>query len=359
MHIEDAKALLKDIPIDLAIFLWGGPGVGKSSLVKQMAHEQGIGFKDVRLTTIDPTDLRGLPFIKDGTAVWANPALLPNAERDGEFGILLLDELNSAHPTIQAGAYQLVLDRQVGDYKLPPGWRIIAAGNREEDRGVTFVMPRPLSNRFIHIDIDVDKEVWMNWAMVNNISPSVIAFIEGNPGLLAPTGKNEDKTKRAFPTPRSWAMASGIIANVNREDLVIPALTGTIGEAASHQLHTFLKLRHKLPNIKKILAGSKEPLPKEASIQYAFYGAFCGAIDDAVNANGAAKLAKDDKFVDGIIYVIKELQREFVELILKYMTKRHGDLMLGIVRKNPALVTELSTMFAEFTQISQMFKGKK
>jgi len=120
-------------------FLWGAPGIGKSSIVKQIAQSRGIGFIDLRLALMDPTDLKGIPFYdkESHTALWAPPAFLP---KEGE-GILFLDELNSAAPSVQASAYQLILDRKVGEYELPDGWAIVAAGNREGDRGVTSRMP--------------------------------------------------------------------------------------------------------------------------------------------------------------------------------------------------------------------------
>jgi len=127
----------------LPTFLWGAPGIGKSSVVKQVAEAKGIGFIDLRLSLMDPTDLKGIPFYENRAhqAVWAPPSFLP---REGS-GILFLDELNTAAPSVQASAYQLILDRRVGEYELPEGWAIVAAGNRENDRGVVYRMPLPLA----------------------------------------------------------------------------------------------------------------------------------------------------------------------------------------------------------------------
>ena len=137
-------------------FLWGAPGIGKSSIVKQIAQSNEIDFIDLRLALMDPTDLKGIPFYdkESHTALWAPPAFLP---KSGE-GILFLDELNTAAPSVQASAYQLILDRRVGEYVLPDGWAIVAAGNRESDRGVTYRMPSPLANRFVHFEMEVDVE---------------------------------------------------------------------------------------------------------------------------------------------------------------------------------------------------------
>ena len=364
MNIEEAKAAIKSLDITIPVFLWGPPGIGKSALVKQLAQEAGIGFKDVRLTTIDPTDLRGLPYVYKGKAYWADPTILPQKadeengiKGDEECGYLLLDEINSAHTTIQAGAYELAFDRRVGGYALPEGWHIIAAGNREGDRGVTFQMPRPLLNRFAHIELEVDKKVWTNWAMKAGVSPTVIAFIESQPGMLNPQDK--DKTKRAFPTPRTWEYTSRIIKTVKNEDLLIPLLQGTVGDAASHQFVSFLKLRHKLPNLDKIFAGKQEALPDETSLQYAFYAALCGKVDDLVEEKGVLRLTKDKKFIDGLVYCITKLEREFVELVVRHLSERQGQLFVSLIKSAPDMAKELTRMYGEMMSVSMKYGGGK
>lgn len=132
MYAKDLKKSLEALVAQkVPTFLWGAPGIGKSSIVKQIAQQKDVGFIDLRLALMDPTDLKGIPFYdkESHTALWAPPAFLP---REGE-GILFLDELNSAAPAVQSSAYQLILDRRVGEYVLPDGWAIVAAGNREGD----------------------------------------------------------------------------------------------------------------------------------------------------------------------------------------------------------------------------------
>lgn len=360
MHVADAKSLIQQLPANIPVFLWGAPGVGKSSLVKQMANDAKVGFKDVRLTTLDPTDLRGLPYIKDGMAIWANPAILPDAKRDGETGFLLLDELNSAHPTIQAGAYQLVLDRAIGEYKLPAGWRIVAAGNREEDRGVTFTMPRPLANRFTHVTVEHDKAVWIDWAMSERVSPTVIAFIEHNPGLLMGNSEKH-RASTAFPTPRTWAYVSDIIKNVKRDDLLLSAIAGTIGDAASNEFVSFLRLRNKLPNLKELFEkGSVGKMPEEASMQCAMYGHVCSYMDELISKTkgGAQALSKDKNFVAGLRFVLGKLNREFGVLITKHINKVQPDLYVALAQNNPDFTQELIGMFGEIAAASRFIDKK-
>ena len=130
-------------------FIWGPPGIGKSSIVRDIAEKASLPVIDLRASLLDPTDLRGIPSISNGLATWCPPAFLPRPNQAP--GLLFLDEINAAPPLVQASLYQLVLDRRIGEYELPPGWWIVAAGNRQQDRAVTFRMSSALVNRFIHL----------------------------------------------------------------------------------------------------------------------------------------------------------------------------------------------------------------
>jgi len=137
-------------------------------VIHQLAAELAIPLRDVRALLLDPVDLRGLPFLgSDGRSKWATPDFLP---QDGE-GILFLDELNAAPAMVQASCYQLVLDRKLGEYTLPEGWAIVAAGNRDSDRAATTRMPTPLRNRFVHLEFEVDVQEWAEWAIGAEIRP--------------------------------------------------------------------------------------------------------------------------------------------------------------------------------------------
>ena len=186
------------LPIRQPVFLWGAPGIGKSAVVAQVAATAGLELQDVRALLLDPVDLRGLPFVAaDGRSRWATPGFLP---AEGTSGILFFDELNAAPAMVQASLYQLVLDRKLGEYRLPDSWTIIAAGNREGDRAVTTRMPTPLRNRFVHIDFEVDADDWSKWAIQSGIRPEVIAFIRFRPALLSAF----DRDATSFPSPRCY-----------------------------------------------------------------------------------------------------------------------------------------------------------
>lgn len=238
-----------------AIHLWGPPGVGKSRLCSQVTEEERVDFIDMRLSMKDPSDIKGLPFPQEGKAKWLPPTELPSEGR----GIILLDELNLAPPLVQASAYQLILDRKVGEYSLPEGWRIIAAGNKAEHGANVFKMPAPLRNRFIHIDFDYNLDDWRNWAIKNDIRTEVIEFISFRPDLLFDF--KPDKQENAFPTPRSWEFVSDILQSENTdEELIHQIITGTVGAGAASEFKSYIKLRSSLPDIEEILAGKNHPL---------------------------------------------------------------------------------------------------
>ena len=163
-------------------FIWGPPGIGKSAIVHAVASKAGMEVIDLRASLLDPTDLRGIPAIIDQKAVWCPPGFLPQSQ--SKPGVLFLDEINAAPPMVQASLYQLVLDRKVGEYVLPEGWWIVAAGNRQKDRAITFRMSSALSNRFVHLELDVDVSDWRAWALKHGIYPMVVAFIGYKPALL-------------------------------------------------------------------------------------------------------------------------------------------------------------------------------
>lgn len=181
------------------VFILGAPGVGKSMIVAEVAKELGMAIIDLRALLLDPTDIRGIPAIKGDTAIWLKPVFLPDEKRDGEKGILFLDELNAAPPLVQASCYQLILNRRVGEYIMPKGWRIIAAGNRHSDLAITNRMPTPLVNRFHFYTLEVSFEDWKHWAYDSGVNQMVISFLNFKPELLFVAPKDRDTP---FPTPR-------------------------------------------------------------------------------------------------------------------------------------------------------------
>jgi hypothetical protein len=258
------------------VFLWGPPGIGKSSIVAQIAREAGIGFIDLRLSLLDPTDLRGIPFFnaKNDTAIWAPPAFLPDGSQERE--ILFLDELNTAAPMVQASAYQLILDRKIGEYRLPDGWAIIAAGNRESDRGVVFRMAAPLANRFVHLEMEANVEDWRNWAIKADIDTSIIAYISHRPDALFVFNAES----RSFATPRTWAYVNDIMASKPEDDLVMPMVSGAIGEELAASYLGFRLVASQLPDLDAIMNGECMGIPSDPSALHILCTALAMRVDD-------------------------------------------------------------------------------
>jgi hypothetical protein len=246
------------------VFVWGPPGCGKSAVVQSVAKSRDIPVIDVRASLLDPTDLRGIPMIQDGRAVWCPPSFLPKP--DSKPGILFFDELNAAPPLVQASLYQLTLDRRIGEYFLPEGWSIVAAGNRSEDKSIVFRMPSALSNRFIHVDFEVDYDDWRTWAYSAGVHPTVIGFL----GLRRELLHDMRSTDRAFPTPRSWEMASAAIKQFNGVKECMDVLVGTVGEGPAIELRKFSERAMTLEQIQAVLADpSGAKLPSELGDLYA------------------------------------------------------------------------------------------
>lgn len=256
------------------IMIWGPPGIGKSQIVNQIGLQNSVPVIDIRLSQMEPSDLRGIPFRKDQWVEWAVPALLPNTERHGPAGILFLDEITSAAPSVSAAAYQLILDRRLGEYQVPKAWAIFAAGNRQGDRGVTYAMPAPLANRFAHIELELNLDDWVTWAYGQNIDERIIAFLRFRPELLFEFDPSHNPV--AFPSPRSWEFAHRVMKKNTSGDLLLESLKACVGPIAGIEFHAFCTNLDQLPDIDAITLGKENQVPKEIDLQYAIAAALVG-----------------------------------------------------------------------------------
>jgi hypothetical protein len=250
------------------VMLWGPPGVGKSQMVAQVAADHGVPVIDIRLSQMEPSDLRGIPFRVGDHVEWAVPSMLPDASRHGPQGILFLDEITSVPPSVSAAAYQLILDRRLGAYEVPNGWAIFAAGNRQGDRGVTYTMPAPLANRFSHFEVDVNLDDWVAWAYANRIDERLIGFLRFRPELLFEFDPAHNPV--AFPSPRSWEFAHRALQKFgDNDELLVGALQACVGPAAGIELSAFVQNLDQLPDIDAIVRGEVVTVPRETDLQYA------------------------------------------------------------------------------------------
>ena len=271
-----------------SVMIWGAPGIGKSSIVKQLASKHELDFVDVRLSQLAPTDLRGLPVPSDGVTYWAPPEFLPK----GGKGILFLDEINMAAPSMQGVAQQLILDRKVGNYTVPEGWFIWSAGNRKEDRAGVFDMPAPLANRFIHLETESAIESFRQYAFANGISDRMIGFLAFRPDLLHKMLANEV----AWPSPRSWEISD----QLHRAGLDIEP---SVGVSAAAEFYAYLDVTENIPDIRGIVAGNKNAkFPKEVSLRYATTMSLVGHSDET------------EKALNALRWLVEKASAEWVQL---------------------------------------------
>lgn len=274
------RAISKAIQKRRPVFLWGPPGIGKSDIVKQIGEDTNREVVDVRLALWEPTDIKGIPYYnaEQGRMVWAPPSELPTNE--DSTAIIFLDELNSAPPAVQAAAYQLILNRRVGAYELPKGVDVVAAGNREGDRGVTYRMPSPLANRFVHLEAKVDFDDWQDWATTNKIHPEVVGYV----GFAKQDLYDFDpkSASKSFATPRSWSFVSDLLEDDDTDqDTLTNLVAGAIGDGLAVKFMAHRKIASKLPKAADILDGKVKDLEiKEISAMYSLTVSLCYELKD-------------------------------------------------------------------------------
>jgi AAA domain (dynein-related subfamily) len=282
------RSIRKAIQTRRPTFLWGPPGIGKSDIVKQIGEDAKREVVDVRLALWEPTDIKGIPYYNadQGKMVWAPPAELPTDPEST--AIIFLDELNSAPPAVQAAAYQLILNRRVGTYELPKGVDVVAAGNREGDRGVTYRMPAPLANRFIHLEMKIDFDDFQEWAVMNNVHPEVVGYVGfAKQDLYDFDPKSPSK---AFATPRSWVFVSDLLKDDDCDiDTLHNLIAGAVGDGLAVKFMAHRKIAGRLPKAEDILKGKVKDLQiKEVSAMYSLTVSLCYELKDQ-----AEKKAKD------------------------------------------------------------------
>lgn len=325
-ELDKELSIIAKQAIHCAVMIWGPPGVGKSSIVSQVAQRNGMQVVDLRLSQLAPTDLRGLPVARDGQSSWYPPSFLP---REGR-GVLFLDEINMAAPAMQGVAQQLILDRRVGDYRLPEGWLVWAAGNRKADRAAVFDMPSALANRFLHYEIDADINDFKSWALRQGLHEEILGFLLFRPSLLH---KNDAK-QLAWPSPRSWEMADTLYkAGLS----IAPA----VGDATAAEHDGYRAVFERLPDLEAILAGdAKVEFPEEPSARYAV------VLGLAMRAQDAAQVGR------ALTWLQKGASGEWIQLFLSdamTLFRERGRIgeLLGVLNSEPAfkkLAAELRDM---------------
>ena len=273
LSVINAGVSPKELP---SVMLWGPPGVGKSQAVRQIASiiekESGkrVEVTDVRLLLFNPIDLRGIPVANDDRtlAVWLRPKIFQMDGADDVVNILFLDEISAAPQSVQAAAYQITLDRVVGEHRLPDNCIVIAAGNRVTDKSVSFKMPKALANRLMHIEIEGSFESWRKWAVRSGINAKVLGFLSFRNDRLF--GFDATRDDLAFPTPRSWEMVSNLLNRVSDNvNEIHPMISGLIGTGTAIEFRNWCSVFNELPSMDDVFAGTVTDAPKKADSLYA------------------------------------------------------------------------------------------
>lgn len=314
-----------------SVMLWGAPGVGKSQAVRQIAKEienntgRRVVVTDVRLLLFNPIDLRGIPTANaDKTlAVWLKPQIFQMDDSACVVNILFLDEISAAPQSVQAAAYQITLDRVVGEHKLPENCIVIAAGNRTTDKSVAFKMPKALANRLMHIQVEVSFSSWKEWAVRSGVNDKVVGFLSFRQNyLMAFDAASEDL---AFATPRSWEMVSDLLNCVDDSvDRMFPLISGLVGIGTAVEFRTWAKVYRELPDIEDIFAGRMPDLPSTTDAMYAL----------AASMTAYARQHKDDLgMIANSIRYASRMPPDFSAVLMKdymYLENDYKKRLMGI-----------------------------
>lgn len=311
MNAEAAKSDIKSMPI----MIWGSPGCGKSSIVKQCAKDLGIDFIDARLPQMEPCDIKGLPVPDKENHVmnWFINGMWPRG-KDTK-GILFLDELSACDKSIAVAAYELILDRRLGKlYSIPDGWMIVAAGNTITDRAVANTMSSALANRFLHLELETEASTWYEYAVSHNIHPSVIGYIKWRPSHLFSMDKQN--LERGWPSPRAWENVSKMCHVCKDENILRKLVYGLVGNAVGVEFMEFFKLSGKFDDVLKYMLDHSLNIEKqygplrslEMSQKYAITSALVYHL-----WRGKDK-AEQKKRIDGFFKILEKMSSEFASM---------------------------------------------
>lgn len=323
----------KSIPIRTlpSVMLWGPPGIGKSQAIRQLAKEieydtgKKVKVTDVRLLLFNPIDLRGIPTAnaEKTMAVWLKPQIFQMNDSQDIINILFLDEISAAPQSVQAAAYQITLDRVVGEHKLPENCIVIAAGNRTTDKSVVFKMPKALANRLLHIEVEGSFKSWKKWAIGSGINDKVLGFLSFRQDYLMKFDSSSDDL--AFATPRSWEMVSNLLNYVSDDvESLYPLIAGLIGIGVAVEFRTWVKVYSQLPNIEDIFDGKMPMLPANTDAMYALTAAM----------TTYAREHKNDlyRIANSIVYA-NRMPPDFSTVLMKdymYIEKNYKEKLLSI-----------------------------
>lgn len=254
----------------VSVVLYGSPGLGKTALVRRVAHAKDVPLVTLNMPQLDPVDLRGIPWVenRDGrpTTRWAPPWFMSPAEEEG---ILFLDEITSAPPAVAVAGMQLLLEHRIGDAALPEGWRVIAAGNLADHQTIAYDLPAPARNRVLQLHLQPSLVEWLDWAKAAGIDERIVRFLTGRTNRLVSSTFEEE----AFPSPRSWELLSRMLKltpATDTDDILVIA-AGLIGAPTAAEFVEFLATNDRIDWAEEARKVRKDPggytLPEGANAQ--------------------------------------------------------------------------------------------
>lgn len=308
------KTLEKLISIKQPCFIWGGVGVGKSEIVHKVAKDLGYRVEDVRVALLDPVDLRGVPSVKDGRTVFNPPIFLPSEKQSKT--LLFLDELPQGSPSVQNALFQLIKDRKLGEYTLPDNTVIVSAGNRVQDKAGANRVNTALGDRFVHVNLDVCPEEWIEWGgKTGRVKQEILSFIswQGEDYLY-----HFDKNASVNATPRAWEYTSNILATNPDSDIEQELYAGVVGEGISAEFTAFVRRFRNLPNVDNLVKNPKdvlEDIELQSDVIYLIVGVL------------AKNMNKDNiqKYYD-FLKDTEQIQDEFLVMAMTMATTRDKNL---------------------------------
>ena len=349
------KALFEKIP---TMMLWGMPGVGKSQAVKQAGEAlaektaKKVNVTVASLLLMNPIDLRGIPSKEvtdagEAVARWLTPEIFQMDASDDVINILFLDEISAAPPSVQAAAYQICLDKRIGEHNLPKNCIVIAAGNRITDKAVAYKMPKPLGNRLTHFEMIPSVEDWKRWAYNNEIDTRIIAFIHAHNKYLCQFNPQSDDV--AFATPRSWEMVNTYLQlgeatkDANSIETYFSCIAGTVGLGVAQEFKTYVDVYDSLPSWEDIESGVLKQIPKNIAtnrpdIMFALSSMIASkvtTIGKDVNVNDEKSVnAYDDMITNVFTFVDSFKAREFVTLVARDICTASSNTVVRIIFDN-------------------------
>lgn len=322
VNLRTAKeAMRKLVPTGRSTLLMGSPGIGKTDVLRQVARELSMGCKITEASSLDPTDTRGIPYVVDGESRYGRPSLLPDPEKDGETGLLGIDELASCMPAVQVSLYPLFLERRLGDYPLPKGWIPVATGNYTSDSSVAHNLSAALTDRVFILNVVPNFTVWKeDYAFKNGIATEIISFLNYRPDLFYTFAKRDKSSKgKAFASPRSYELASDALKTGLSGEPLHAVMAGCLGEGVAVEFMAFREIHQSLPDIRKIYSGKHDDIPDKPDVLYALVGALVGYLSRL--PDDLPRSLAIERFYE---YVLK-LPAEFAILALKDAIPLHKD----------------------------------